>query len=91
MIVKIVDYGEINEKNFIEYDVLGLSEIQLDFLDANLDEETEIQGNVLKIKMFFEKELYPFQSDVAKFRMDDFIAREEIEMNVFLSSFLDDM
>ena len=41
--------------------------------------------------MYFEKDLYPFQSDVAKLRLDDFIAREEIEMNVFLSSFLEDM
>jgi hypothetical protein len=41
--------------------------------------------------MYFDERLYPFQSDVAKFRLDDFIAREEIEMNVFLSSFLEDM
>ena len=41
--------------------------------------------------MYFDEDLYPFQSDAAKIRMDDFIAREEIEMNVFLSSFLDDM
>ena len=41
--------------------------------------------------MYFDDELYPFQSEVAKFRLDDFIAREEIEMNLFLSSFLEDM
>ena len=40
--------------------------------------------------MYFEDRLYPFQSDVAKIRLDDFIAREEIEMGMFISSFLDD-
>ena len=43
------------------------------------------------MKIYFEEELYPFQSDAAKIRLDDFIAREEIEMNVFLSGFLEDM
>ena len=41
--------------------------------------------------MNFPDKYYPFGSDVAKFRLEDFIAREEIEMMVFLSSFLEDM
>ncbi|WP_298500110.1 DUF5750 family protein [uncultured Methanobrevibacter sp.] len=91
MIVKIVDYGKVGDKNFIEYHALGLSLNQMNFLNDNLDDETEISGDVLKLKMYFEDNLYPFQSDVAQFRLDDFIAREEIEMNVFLSSFLEDL
>ena len=91
MIVKIVDYGEGDNKKFVEYDVFDLSRNQMEFLNDNLDEETIIDGNVLKIKMYFDEILYPFQSDIAKIRLDDFIAREEIEMNVFLSGFLDDM
>ena len=91
MIVKIVDYGKIDDKNYVEYDVLGLSFNQMEFLNENLDEETCIEGNVIKLKMYFEEELYPFQSDAAQIRLDDFIAREEIEMNIFLSSFLEDM
>ena len=63
----------------------------MEFLNDNLGEETEIDDNLFKLKMYFDDRLYPFQSDVAKFRLDDFIAREEIEMNVFLSSFLEDM
>jgi hypothetical protein len=43
------------------------------------------------LKMHFDDELYPFQSEAAKIRLDDFIVREEIEMNIFLSSFLEDM
>lgn len=91
MDVKISDYGTVNEQKFIEYDVSGLSASQMDFLDDNLDEETKIEGNLLKITMYFEEWLYPFQSDAAKFRLEDFISCEEIEMNVFLSSFLEDM
>ncbi|MBQ7927642.1 MAG: hypothetical protein IJ287_02710 [Methanobrevibacter sp.] len=91
MIVKISNYGKLDDKNFIEYEVNGLSASQMSFLDKNLEDETEINGDALKIKMYFDDMLYPFQSDVAKFRLDDFIAREEIEMNLFLSSFLEDM
>lgn len=90
MIVKIIDYGQ-GDINFVEYLVSELSFDQLNFLNDNLDEETRFNGDDLFIKMYFNDELYPFQSDVAKFRLDDFIAREEIEMNIFLSSFLEDM
>lgn len=91
MIVKIMDYGDENNSKFIEYHVEGLSSSQLAFLEENLDEKTAVDGDILKIRMYFENHLYPFQSDAAKIRLDDFIAREEIEMNVFLSSFLEDM
>lgn len=91
MIVDIVDYGKCNEKNYIEYYVSGLSQNQMDYLNDNLVEDTEIKGDVFRIIMYFGDDLYPFQSDVAQIRLDDFIAREEIEMNVFLSSFLEDM
>lgn len=91
MIVDIVDYGDAGDKKFITYQVEGLSGEQLSYLDSNLDENTSVHEGILEIVMYFEPEIYPFKSDVAKIRMDDFIAREEIEMNIFLSSFLDDM
>lgn len=91
MIVEIVDYGVESGKYFIEYSVSGLSLNQMEFLNYELSEKTEIFGDIFKIKMYFNEKLYPFQSDVAKIRIDDFIACEEIEMNVFLSSFLEDM
>ena len=55
-----------------------------------MTDETSIEGDVLKIRVFFE-DIFPFQSDIAKIKLDDFIAREEIEMNAFISSFLEDM
>ena len=91
MIVDIVNYGKIDDKNYIEYRVSGLSQSQMDFLNENLEEETDINGGVLELVMYFDDNIYPFQSDTAQIRLDDFIAREEIEMNVFLSSFLEDM
>ena len=91
MIVNIVDYGDTDDKKFITYQVVGLLSEQLSYLDSNLNEQTSIHEGILKITMYFNHELYPFQSDIAKIRMDDFIAREEIEMNIFLSSFLEDM
>lgn len=90
MIVKITDYGQ-GEVNFVKYLVSGLSKEQLTFLDENLDEKTAVEGDNLLITAYFDEKLYPFQSEVAKFRLDDFISREEIEMTVFLSSFLDDL
>lgn len=91
MIVKIMDYGDDGDRKFIEYEVEGLAPNQMEFLNSNLEEETSIEGDALKLRMYFSEDIYPFQSDVAKYRLDDFIAREEIEMNIFLSSFLEDM
>lgn len=91
MIVNIVDYGERDGRKFIEYMVLGLSSAQLSYLDSNLDEDTSIDDDNLILTMYFDEKLYPFQSDAAKIRIDDFVSREEIEMNIFISGFLEDM
>ena len=89
-IVNISDYGDDGNSKFVEYTVSGLLDSQMNYLMEKLDEETSIVDGDLIIKMYFEDRLYPFQSDVAKIRLDDFIAREEIEMGMFISSFLDD-
>ncbi len=90
MIVKITGFDENADIPFIDYDIFGLSLNQLNFLNENLSDETSIEGDVLKIRVYFE-DIFPFQSDIAKIKLDDFIAREEIEMNAFISSFLEDM
>ena len=90
MDVKITNFDESGETPFIDYEVSGLLSNQMKYLDDNLEEETSIDGDILNVRLYF-KDFFPFQSDVAKIRLDDFIAREEIEMNVFLSSFLEDM
>ena len=90
MLVKIVDFDENAEIPYIDYEVSKLLPGQMDFLNQNLNDKTSVDGNILKIRVYFE-DIFPFQSDVAKIRLDDFIAREEIEMNLFLSSFLEDI
>lgn len=91
MIVNITDYGDRKDKKFIEYTICGLSSDQLDYLKNNLKEEIVTDGEELSLTMYFDEKFYPFQSDVAKIRLDDFIAREEIEMSLFIASFLEDM
>lgn len=90
MIVKITNFDENAEIPYVDYEVSQLLPNQMDFLNNNLDEETSIDENILKIRVYFE-DFFPFQSDVAKIRLEDFISREEIEMNLFISSFLEDM
>lgn len=90
MDVKIVDYSQ-GDKNYVDYEVRGLTANQLDFIKNNLDEELTIDNGVLKIRMYFDDDIFPFKSDESKVRLNDFIAREEIEMNVFLSSFLENL
>ncbi|WP_178648991.1 DUF5750 family protein [uncultured Methanobrevibacter sp.] len=90
MDVKIVDYSQ-GDKNYVDYEVRGLTDNQLDFIKNNLDEELTIDNGVLKIRMYFDDDIFPFKSDESKVRLNDFIAREEIEMNVFLSSFLENL
>ena len=86
MIVKIVDYDD--EKCRVTYEVSDLPTMHLDYLHDNLLEENYIENGSLRIVMYFTSELYPFQSDMAKLRLDDFIAREEIEMWAFLTEFI---
>ena len=90
MIVKITDFNENAKVPFIDYDVSGLSFNQMNYLNENLSDETSINEDILKIRVYFD-DVFPFQSDIAKIKLDDFIAREEIEMNAFISSFLEDM
>ena len=86
MIVKTVDYDD--EKCRVTYEVSDLPTMHLDYLHDNLLEENYIENGSLRIVMYFTSELYPFQSDMAKLRLDDFIAREEIEMWAFLTEFI---
>ena len=90
MNVRITGFDENTEIPFIDYDVSGLSLPQMDFLNENLEDETSINEDILKIRVYFE-DIFPFQSDIAKIKLDDFIAREELEMMLFLSAFLEDM
>ena len=88
MNVKVIDYSQ-RDKNYVDYEVSGLTDNQLNYIKNHLDEEFKLEGHVLLIRLYFDDDLFPFNSNDAKFKLEDFIAREEIEMNIFLSSFLE--
>lgn len=96
MKVEVENYGSANDldddrnMSFIKYKVSGLDTVSLKFLNENLEGKTEIKNDSLYITILYDDEMFPFQSNEAKIKIDDFIAREEIEMNAFLSSFLED-
>lgn len=97
MKVKVENYGpveklDLEDRNmtFVTYKVSGLDSSSLKFLKENLEGETKIKDDFLFITIFYDEEMAPFHTDEAKAKLDDFIAREEIEMTVFLSSFLQD-
>lgn len=87
--VKIVDYA-CNEKCFIKYQISNLSCDLLNYLNNNLDDETELDGDFLFLTTYFNKDFYPFKSDDAQLKINEYIAREEIEMLVYISGFLED-
>ena len=90
--VKVEDYGETDdEMHYVTYRASGLSDAELEFLLNNLEGETVVDDGDLFINIFYSKKFFPFASDAAHFKIDDFIKREEIEMTYFIASFLEDM
>ncbi|MCL2688168.1 MAG: hypothetical protein FWE58_06495 [Methanobrevibacter sp.] len=98
MKVKVENYGssdkiDVEDKNmgFVTYKVTELDSDSLKFLKGNLEGKIKVTDDALFITIFYDDEFFPFHTNEAKVKINDFIAREEIEMNVFLSSFLEDM
>lgn len=91
MDVKIINFSD--KDSFVDYEITGLSNSQLKYIEDNLDENLSVdfENELLNIRMFFSREVFPFKSQESKLKIDDFKAREEIEMNIFLSSFLEDL
>ncbi len=95
MLVKVFDYGikefeDSESLNYVKYKVSGLDSNYQKKLIEKLEEETEIIADDLIITVLYKKEYFPFGSDEATVKIDDFIARDEIEMTVFLSSLLEE-
>ena len=91
MKVKIIDYTNTGEDlEYITYEVSGLDKNSLTYLHEQLDEKSELNDDSLTLTMYYSKEFYPLGSDEAKLKMEDYILREEIEMTVFVSGFLED-
>ena len=95
MLVKVFDYGikefeDSEDLNYVKYRVSGLDSDYQKKLMEKLEEETEIIADDLIITVLYQKEYFPFGSDEASVKIDDFIARDEIEMTVFLSGLLEE-
>lgn len=92
MEVKVEDYGITDdEMHYVTYRASGLDEKALNYLNNNLEGDTILENGTLIMNVYYSKKFFPFGSDDAKFNIEDFIKREEIEMTYFLSGFLEDM
>lgn len=90
--VKVEDYGVTDdEMHYVTYRVSGLSDGEFEFLTNNLEGETILEDDSLLLNIFYSKKFFPFASDDAHFKLEDFVKREEIEMTYFIASFLEDM
>ncbi|WP_409199804.1 DUF5750 family protein [Methanobrevibacter sp. DSM 116169] len=90
MKVSIEDYGYNEDKGYVKYKISDLNLDKLKILNENLNEDTELKGNNLFLTMYYDKQFFPFESEESKVKLEDYVAREEIEMEIFLSSFLED-
>ncbi len=90
MKVEIFDYGSDAKNYYVVYKVTGLDLDEEERLQGNVEGNVEIKNGELYITTLFEEKYYPFGSEAAQCRIEDFIAREEIEMTIYLTSVLED-
>ena len=92
MKVKVVDYGVSDDpkKYYVTYKITNIDEESINKLEDRVEEELDFKSGDLYLTAYFNKEYYPFGSEESKYRSEDFIAREEIEMWTYLMSLLED-
>jgi hypothetical protein len=90
MKVEIFDYGSDENNYYVVYKVTGLSLEDIEKLQTKVEGNVNVENDEIFITTYFEEKYFPFGSEAAHFRIDDFIAREEIEMTVYLTSILED-
>lgn len=93
MEVKIVDHGVSDEfeKYYITYQIKGLSPDEIAQLQVKLEDPLVVKCDELYLTTFFDKEYYPFHTADAQARMEDYIAREEIEMTAYIIDLLEEI
>jgi len=92
MKVKVVDYGVSDDpkKYYVTYKITDIDEESINKLKNRVEEELDLKSGDLYLTAYFNKEYYPFGSEESKYRSEDFIAREEIEMWAYLMSLWED-
>ena len=90
--VKIIDYGfsDSLKSYYVTYKVTGLTGEELNKLNGLLEDPVTIKENELYMNVYFEKDYYPFGTADSKSRLEDYLAREELEMTAYLSDILVD-
>jgi hypothetical protein len=92
MKVKITDYGlsDNSKKYYVIYRVFDIDKTTLNKLKNRIEDELEVKSGELFLTVYFDEGYFPFGSEESKFRMQDFMAREEIEMTAYLLGILED-
>ncbi len=92
MKVKVSDYGNLDDLDdyYVTYKVTGLKSDDQKRLQSNVEGKVELKGEEMLITNYFKGKFFPFGSRAASHRIEDFIANEEIEMTVYLTSLLED-
>jgi hypothetical protein len=91
MKVKIFDYGSDDNNNYyVIYKINGLTQEDMEKLQSKVEDKINFNKDEMFITIYFEEKYFPFGSEAAHCRIEDFIAREEIEMTLYLTSILDD-
>jgi hypothetical protein len=92
MKVKVFDYGVSDDpkKYYVTYKITDIDEESINKLKNRVEEKLDFKSGDLYLTAYFNKEYYPFGSEESKYRSEDFIAREEIEMWAYLMSLLED-
>ena len=91
MQVKVMDYGlSKNSKYFVTYRVFDVNESTLNKLKNHIEDKVEVKSGELFLTVYFDEGYFPFGSDESKYRREDFVAREEIEMTAYLLGILED-
>ena len=90
MQVEVYEYGNDADDYYVVYKITGLNQADQKKLINKVDGAVEIRNGDFFVTNHYDRKYFPFGSEAAQMRMDDFIAREEIEMTVYLSSLLED-
>ena len=90
MKVKIFDYGSDEKNYYVVYKVTGLNPDEEERLQGNVEGNVEIREENVSSPHILKKNIILLEVKHAQCRIEDFIAREEIEMTVYLTSVLED-
>lgn len=90
MQVEVYDYGNDADDYYVVYKIKELGLEDQKKLKNRVEGVVEIKDGDIFITNHFDEKYFPFGSEAAQLRADDFVAREEIEMTIYLTSLLED-